>query len=97
MSREDAEIAADTTINRIVGAKIPQDFANVFMVKAPGSTKSRTLSVPDRLMKDYLESDANYVLQRHIREASAEIELTRTFGNKSLDSQLAAIQTNTTR
>ena len=43
-------------------------------------------------MKDYLESDANYVLQRHIREASAEIELTRTFGNKSLDSQLAAIQ-----
>lgn len=92
MSREDAEIAADTTINRIVGAKIPQEFANVFMVKAPGSTKSRTLSVPDRLMKDYLESDANYVLQRHIREASAEIELTRTFGNKSLDSQLAAIQ-----
>lgn len=67
------------------------------MVKAPGSTKSRTLSVPDRLMKDYLESDANYVLQRHIREASAEIELTRTFGNKSLDSQLAAIQMNTTR
>lgn len=92
MSREDAEIAADTTINRIVGAKIPQEFASVFMVKAPGSTKSRTLSVPDRLMKDYLESDANYVLQRHIREASAEIELTRTFGNKSLDSQLAAIQ-----
>lgn len=92
MSREEAEIAADTTINRITGAKIPQDFANVFMVKAAGSTRARTLSVPDRLMKDYLESDANYVLQRHIREASAEVELTRTFGNKSLENQLKDIQ-----
>ncbi|MBJ9215054.1 hypothetical protein [Citrobacter freundii] len=92
MSREEAEIAADTTINRITGAKIPQDFANVFMVKAAGSTRARTLSVPDRLMKDYLESDANYVLQRHIREASAEVELTRTFGNKSLEKQLKDIQ-----
>ncbi|HFD2068663.1 hypothetical protein PTR30_04345 [Serratia marcescens] len=92
MSREEAEITADSTINKIVGAKIPQDFANVFTVKAAGSTRSRTLSVPDRLMKDYLESDANYVLQRHIREASAEVELTRTFGNKSLDKQLKDIQ-----
>lgn len=92
MSREEAEIAADTTINRITGAKIPQDFANVFMVKAAGSTRVRTLSVPDRLMKDYLESDANYVLQRHIREASAEVELTRAFGNKSLEKQLKDIQ-----
>ncbi|MGX5099820.1 hypothetical protein [Enterobacter cloacae] len=92
MSREEAEITADATINKIVGAKIPQDFANVFMVKAAGSTRSRTLSVPDRLMKDYLESDANYVLQRHIREASAEVELTRAFGNKSLEKQLKDIQ-----
>lgn len=92
MSREEAEIAADTTINRITGAKIPQDFANVFMVKAAGSTRARTLSVPDSLMKDYLESDANYVLQRHIREASAEVELTRAFGNKSLEKQLKDIQ-----
>ncbi|ECE6694102.1 hypothetical protein KWC22_000253 [Salmonella enterica] len=92
MSREEAEIAADITINRITGAKIPQDFANVFMVKSAGSTRARTLSVPDRLMKDYLESDANYVLQRHIREASAEVELTRAFGNKSLEKQLKDIQ-----
>ncbi|VEI61589.1 hypothetical protein [Serratia rubidaea] len=92
MSREEAEISADATINKIVGAKIPQDFVNVFAVKAAGSTKSRTLSVPDNLMKDYLESDANYVLQRHIREASAEVELTRTFGNKNLDTQLKDIQ-----
>jgi hypothetical protein len=92
MSREEAEITADATINKIVGAKIPQDFSNVFTVKAAGSTRSRTLSVPDRLMKDYLESDANYVLQRHIREAASEVELTRTFGNRTLDKQLKDIQ-----
>uniref|UniRef100_A0A6V7KEN6 Uncharacterized protein n=1 Tax=Bracon brevicornis TaxID=1563983 RepID=A0A6V7KEN6_9HYME len=92
MPREEAEITADVTINKIVGAKIPQDFANVFMVKSAGSTKGRTLNVPDRLMKDYLESDANYVLQRHIREASAEVELTRTFGSKTLEKQLKDIQ-----
>ncbi|WP_336983927.1 hypothetical protein [Cedecea sp. HN178] len=92
MSREEAEITADATINKIVGAKIPQDFANVFTVKSAGSTKGRTLSVPDNLMKDYLESDANYVLQRHIREAAAEVELTKTFGTKTLEKQLKDIQ-----
>lgn len=92
MSREDAEIAADATINKIVGAKIPQDFMNVFTVKVPGSSRQRTLNLPDNMMRDYLESDANYVLQRHIREASPDIELTRVFGNRNLESQLKAIQ-----
>lgn len=92
MSREDAEIAADATINKIVGAKIPQDFVNVFTVKVPGSSRQRTLNLPDKMMRDYLESDANYVLQRHIREASPDIELTRVFGNRNLESQLKAIQ-----
>lgn len=92
MSREDAEIAADATINKIVGAKIPQDFTNVFTVKVPGSSRQRTLNLPDNMMRDYLESDANYVLQRHIREASPDIELTRVFGNRNLESQLKEIQ-----
>ncbi|HIC0658550.1 TPA: hypothetical protein ACWZTY_004163 [Klebsiella pneumoniae] len=92
MSQEDAEIAADATINKIVGAKIPQDFTNVFTVKVPGSSRQRTLNLPDNMMRDYLESDANYVLQRHIREASPDIELTRVFGNRNLESQLKAIQ-----
>ncbi|HED2641511.1 TPA: hypothetical protein R4Z28_000941 [Klebsiella michiganensis] len=92
MSREDAEIAADATINKIVGAKIPQDFVNVFTVKVPGSSRQRTLNLPDKMMRDYLESDANYVLQRHIREAAPDIELTKVFGHRNLESQLKAIQ-----
>ncbi|MEG9685472.1 MULTISPECIES: hypothetical protein [Klebsiella] len=92
MPREDAEIAADATINKIVGAKIPQDFVNVFTVKVPGSSRQRTLNLPDKMMRDYLESDANYVLQRHIREAAPDIELTKVFGHRNLESQLKAIQ-----
>lgn len=92
MTHEEAGIAADVVINKITGAKIPQDFANVFAVKAAGSTKERTLNVPDNLMKDYLESDANYVLQRHVREAASEIELTRAFGNRTMSERLKDIQ-----
>lgn len=92
MSKEDAEIAADATINKIVGARIPQDFVNVFTVKVPGSSKSRTLNLPDSMMREYLESDANYVLQRHIRESAPDIELTRTFGDRAMEKQLKDIQ-----
>ncbi|HHA1904120.1 TPA: hypothetical protein ACOED1_004959, partial [Enterobacter kobei] len=92
MSKEDAEIAADATINKIVGARIPQDFVNVFTVKVPGSSKSRTLNLPDSMMREYLESDANYVLQRHIRESAPDIELTRTFGERTMEKQLKNIQ-----
>ncbi|WP_411368268.1 hypothetical protein [Escherichia coli] len=89
---EDAEIAADIVINKITGAKVPQDFVSVFSVKAAGSTKERTLNVPDSLIRDYLESDVNYVLQRHIREAAAEIELTRTFGKRTMTERLQLIE-----
>lgn len=92
MSKEDAEIAADATINKIVGARIPQDFVNVFTVKVPGSSKSRTLNLPDSMMREYLESDANHVLQRHIRESAPDIELTRTFGDRAMEKQLKDIQ-----
>ncbi|WP_407220895.1 hypothetical protein [Enterobacter sp. CPE_E1214] len=92
MSKEDAEIAADATINKIVGARIPQDFVNVFTVKVPGSSKSRTLNLPDSMMREYLESDSNYVLQRHIRESAPDIELTRTFGERTMEKQLKNIQ-----
>jgi hypothetical protein len=91
MSKEDAEIAADATINKIVGARIPQDFVNVFTVKVPGSSKSRTLNLPDSMMREYLESDANYVLQRHIRERP-RYRTTRTFGDRTMEKQLKDIQ-----
>lgn len=48
--------------------------------------------MPDSLIRDYLESDVNYVLQRHIREAAAEIELTRTFGKRTMAERLQLIE-----
>ncbi|OVZ82185.1 hypothetical protein [Yersinia kristensenii] len=90
--QEELDIAADEVINKITGALRPQDFTHAFSVKLPGSTKSRTLSVPDELLEPFLESDVRYVLQRHIRDAAPNIELTRNFGDSSMERVLKDIR-----
>lgn len=89
---EDLEIAADEVINKIVGAMRPQDYANAFSVKLPGATKSRSLNVPDDLLEPFLESDVRFVMQRHIRDAAPNIELTRNFGDSSMERVLKDIR-----
>ncbi|MEY1276720.1 hypothetical protein AB7080_12320 [Providencia rettgeri] len=89
---EDLEVAADEVINKITGAMRPQDYAHAFSVKLPGSTKSRTLAIPDELIEDFLENDVRYVLQHHIRDAAPNIELTRTFGESSMERTIRAIE-----
>ncbi|MFV8869555.1 hypothetical protein [Serratia fonticola] len=89
---EDLEIAADEVINKIVGAMRPQDYANAFSVKLPGATKSRSLNVPDDLLEPFLESDVRFVMQRHIRDAAPNIELTRKFGDSSMERVLKDIR-----
>lgn len=89
---QEFEIAADEVINKITGALRPQDYSNAFSVKLPGSTKSRTLNVPDEILEPFLESDIRYVLQHHIRDAAPNIELTRSFGDSSMESVLKDIR-----
>ncbi|WP_431222739.1 hypothetical protein ACQ86O_21200 [Serratia sp. L9] len=89
---EDLEIAADEVINKITGAMRPQDYANAFSVKLPGATKSRSLNVPDDLLEPFLESDVCFVMQRHIRDAAPNIELTRKFGDSSMERVLKDIR-----
>jgi len=91
-SQEDLDIAADEVINKITGAMRPQDYANAFSVKLPGSTKSRSLNVPDDLLEPFLESDVRFVMQRHIRDAAPNIELTRNFGDSSMERVLKDIR-----
>ncbi|MEX2991190.1 hypothetical protein [Serratia fonticola] len=91
-SQEDLDIAADEVINKITGAMRPQDYANAFSVKLPGSTKSRSLNVPDELLEPFLESDVRFVMQRHIRDAAPNIELTRNFGDSSMERVLKDIR-----
>jgi hypothetical protein len=92
VSQEDLDIAADEVINKITGAMRPQDYANAFSVKLPGSTKSRSLNVPDDLLEPFLESDVRFVMQRHIRDAAPNIELTRNFGDSSMERVLKDIR-----
>ncbi|MHA7847243.1 hypothetical protein [Serratia sp. D1N4] len=92
VSLEDLEIAADEVIGKITGALRPQDYANAFSVKLPGATKSRSLNVPDDLLEPFLESDVRFVLQRHIRDAAPNIELTRNFGDSSMERVLKDIR-----
>lgn len=91
-SQEDLDIAADDVINKIIGAMRPQDYANAFSVKLPGATKSRSLNVPDDLLEPFLESDVRFVMQRHIRDAAPNIELTRNFGDSSMERVLKDIR-----
>jgi len=91
-SQEDLDIAADEVINKITGAMRPQDYANAFSVKLPGATKSRSLNVPDDLLEPFLESDVRFVMQRHIRDAAPNIELTRNFGDSSMERVLKDIR-----
>ncbi|CAI1167903.1 Uncharacterised protein [Serratia liquefaciens] len=92
VSQEDLDIAADEVINKITGAMRPQDYANAFSVKLPGATKSRSLNVPDDLLEPFLESDVRFVMQRHIRDAAPNIELTRNFGDSSMERVLKDIR-----
>lgn len=92
ISQEDLDIAADEVINKITGAMRPQDYANAFSVKLPGATKSRSLNVPDNLLEPFLESDIRFVMQRHIRDAAPNIELTRNFGDASMERVLKDIR-----
>ncbi|WP_342601449.1 hypothetical protein AAFQ97_09455 [Proteus terrae] len=89
---EDLEVAADEVINKITGAMRPQDYANAFSVKLPGSTKSRTLAIPDELIEEFLENDVRYVLQHHIRDAAPNVELTRAFGESSMERTIRSIE-----
>ncbi|KNZ89995.1 hypothetical protein [Morganella morganii] len=92
VAKEDLDIAADEVVNKITGALRPQDFTNAFSVKLPGSTKSRSLTIPDELIEDYLESDVRYVLQHHIRDAAPNIELTREFGDSAMTKVIKSIE-----
>lgn len=47
---------------------------------ARGPFKGRTVFVPDEILEEYLERDAELLARRYTRIASAEVELQRTFG-----------------
>lgn len=94
MAREELEAAADDIINKIIGAPagiVPGELIPDGLTKHAGFTKSRTLNIPDERIKDFLESDVNYVMENYIRQVAPEIELTKRFGRVDMDGQIKAI------
>ncbi|HCR3334576.1 TPA: hypothetical protein ON538_000681 [Morganella morganii] len=94
MAREEIEAAADDIINKIIGAPagiVPGELIPDGLTKHAGFTKARTLNIPDERIKDFLESDVNYVMENYIRQVAPEIELTKRFGRVDMDGQIKAI------
>lgn len=94
MAREELEDAADDIINKIIGAPagiVPGELIPDGLTKHAGFTKARTLNIPDERIKDFLESDVNYVMENYIRQVAPEIELTKRFGRVDMDGQIKAI------
>ncbi|AWC95408.1 hypothetical protein AM380_18070 [Morganella morganii] len=94
MAREELDAAADDIINKIIGAPagiVPGELIPDGLTKHAGFTKARTLNIPDERIKDFLESDVNYVMENYIRQVAPEIELTKRFGRVDMDGQIKAI------
>ncbi|WP_368937480.1 hypothetical protein [Proteus terrae] len=94
LEREELDAAADDIVNKIIGAPsgiVPSELIPDRLVKRAGFTKDRTLNIPDERIKDYLESDVNYVMENYIRQVAPEIELTAKFGRVDMDNQIKAI------
>lgn len=94
MAREELEAAADDIINKIIGAPagiVPGELIPDGLTKHAGFTKARTLNIPDERIKDFLESDVNYVMENYIRQVAPEIELTKRFGRVDMDGQIKSI------
>lgn len=94
LAREEIDAAADDIINKIIGAPsgiVPSELIPDGLTKRAGFTKSRTLNIPDERIKDFLESDVNYVMENYIRQVAPEIELTAQFGRVDMDAQIKAI------
>ncbi len=94
LEREELDAAADDIVNKIIGAPsgiVSSELIPDGLVKRAGFTKDRTLNIPDERIKDYLESDVNYVMENYIRQVAPEIELTAKFGRVDMDNQIKAI------
>lgn len=84
-AREMAREVYDT----ITGADTPLDTLTVAFTRGP--LKERTFNIPDELIEDFLEGDAEVVLNRYATTMATEVELTRRFGRADMKDQLELI------
>jgi hypothetical protein len=59
---------------------------------ARGPLRERTLSIPDRLIEDFLESDVQRIARVYTHTMAADVELTRAFGRADMEQQLDKVR-----
>jgi len=57
-----------------------------------GPLRERTLSIPDSMIEDFLESDAEVVARHYLRTMAPDIELAARFGRADLQDQLDKVR-----
>ncbi|WP_456085337.1 LPD3 domain-containing protein [Magnetospirillum molischianum] len=62
-----------------------------------GPLRERTLSIPDAMIEDFLESDINVVARIYARTMAADVELAKRFGRADLRDQLDAVRSDYAR
>ncbi len=70
--------------------RIPENFG--VTVKVRGPLKERTLNVRDIDFEDFLNNDAEYVINRYARVMTAEIALKDRFGSTDLKQQISDVK-----
>lgn len=86
-----ARLMAEDVYNTLTNAETPLDTMQI-TAKARGPLKERTLNVDDVDFEDFLENDAELVLNRYARIMSAENELTQRFGRADMRDQIKEIR-----
>ena len=61
-------------------------------VASPGSAMARSFRIPDALVKDFLEDDAETLMRFHMNQMGTAIEMKRRFGSLDLADEIAEIE-----
>jgi hypothetical protein len=93
--RSTREIADDSEeiISRIMGEAVEDDPALLLPeIYAPSAFRSRKLTIPDRLIEDYLVNDIDMINRGYVSSTIPDMELARDFGDAKLDAVDNAMQ-----
>ena len=92
VTRMEAVAAAEDVTAQILGHDIGQsNFMTRVQVPQAGPLVARTLDVPDQLIQKFLVNDPMKVAQAYVRDLAPQIEVTKVFGDKNMESQFQHI------
>lgn len=87
----------DEVVNSVFNNLTGRNNANVPDWLVPterGPLKARTFRIPDELVEDFLEDDAELVMRRHVRTMAAEVELARKFDSPDMVKQIEEVRSD---